>query len=179
MLRINNDGSKEQRGHKCHEITNTFMSYNLSLISLCPIVPYTAQCMLTLVFILVRRGDEVSRVGPRQRGDASEAGEWAGGSVEASSAAPDLITSDRSFISQPLSTAPTRLRRHSTDPPTRRQSCQTCSRYTTYVSCLHANIKNTYIYMYIWEKRRKTSTCAPVRLIFYSDNRTESSLVGS
>lgn len=55
-----------------------------------------------LVFILVRLLDEVSRLGPRQRGDVSEAGEWAGGSIEASSAAPDLITSDRSFISQPL-----------------------------------------------------------------------------
>lgn len=102
VLRINNAGSKEQRGHKCHEITYTFMSYNLNLISLCPIILYTAQCMLPLVFTLVRRGDEVSRVGPRQRADTSEAGEWAGGSVEASCAAPDLITSDRSFISQPL-----------------------------------------------------------------------------
>lgn len=38
VLRINNAGSKEQRGHKCHEITHTFKSYNLNLISLCAIV---------------------------------------------------------------------------------------------------------------------------------------------
>lgn len=38
VLRINNARSKEQRGHKCHEITHTFKSYNLNLISLCAIV---------------------------------------------------------------------------------------------------------------------------------------------